>query len=73
MFRSLTWQLHWLKRPARSQGLPGGMNRWTYKRTENLPILQDFIPYRGRCPASTKKTQIQQIGKRSRARELLTI
>ena len=22
----------------------------TDKRTENLPILQDFIPYRGRCP-----------------------
>ena len=23
-------------------------------RTENLPILQDFVPYRGRCPASIK-------------------
>ena len=21
-----------------------------YIRTENLPILQDFVPYRGRCP-----------------------
>ena len=25
-------------------------------RTENLPILQDFVPYRGRCPA---KAQLQ--------------
>ena len=24
-------------------------------RTENLPILQDFVPYRGRCPASQRK------------------
>ena len=23
-----------------------------YIQTENLPILQDFVPYRGRCPAS---------------------
>ena len=23
----------------------------TYKRMENLPILQDFVPYQGRCPA----------------------
>ena len=22
------------------------------KQTENLPILQDFVPYRGCCPAS---------------------
>ena len=22
---------------------------------ENLPILQDFVPYRGRCPASQRK------------------
>ena len=24
-------------------------------RTENLPILQDFVPFRGRCPASQRK------------------
>ena len=24
-------------------------------RTENLPILQDFVPYRGRCPKSGKR------------------
>ena len=29
----------------------------TNKRTENLPIIQDFIPYRGRCPASPPKKQ----------------
>ena len=23
-------------------------------RTENLPILQDLVPYRGRCPATAK-------------------
>ena len=38
-------------------------NGCTDGRTENLPILQDFVPNRGRCPASTKETQIQQIGK----------
>ena len=25
-------------------------NGQTDKWTENLPILQDFVPYRGRCP-----------------------
>ena len=34
---------------------------------ENLPILQDFAPYRGCCPASQRPI------KRSRAREPLTI
>ena len=33
------------------------MDRWTDGQTENLPILQDFVPYRGRCP---KRQQIQQ-------------
>ena len=28
---------------------------WKDKRTENLPILQDFVPYQGRCP---KKAEI---------------
>ena len=39
----------------------GGIYGWTnkrtdiqtYRRTENLPILQDFVPYQGRCPKST--------------------
>ena len=26
-------------------------------RTENLPILQDFVPYRGRYPASPHENQ----------------
>ena len=25
--------------------------------TENLPILQDFVPYRGRCPTSPHENQ----------------
>ena len=29
----------------------------TNERTENLPILQDLVPYRGRCPASPMKTK----------------
>ena len=31
-------------------GPEGGMDRQTNGRTENLPILQDFVPYRGSCP-----------------------
>ena len=36
---------------------PGGgrINGRTDKRTEFLPILQDFVPYRGRCPIKGKK------------------
>ena len=30
---------------------------WTDGRTENLPILQDFVPYRGRCPACHHENQ----------------
>ena len=30
----------------------GGTYAWTYRRMENLPILQDFVPCRGRCPKS---------------------
>ena len=30
----------------------------TYVRTENLPILQDFVPYRGRCPKSSQQHKI---------------
>ena len=29
-------------------------DRWTDIRTENLPILQDFVPYWGRCPKMKK-------------------
>ena len=32
-------------------------------RMENLPILQDFVPYRGRCPASIKITEKKTKGK----------
>ena len=30
--------------------LRGG--EWTNRLTENVPILQDFVPYQGGCPAS---------------------
>ena len=36
-------------------GTDGRMNERTNERTENLPILQDFVPYRGRCPKTSKK------------------
>ena len=29
------------------------------EQTKNLPILQDFIPYRGRCPKNGQKGQIE--------------
>ena len=29
----------------------------TDKRMENLPILQDFVPYRGRCPKKGHLTE----------------
>ena len=57
----------------------GRTDRCTYRptdrRTENLPILQDFVPYQGRCPAATNITKkINNNGWiKSRARELLTI
>ena len=38
--------------------MDGWMDRckgWTDGRTEFLPILQDFVPYRGRCPATFNK------------------
>ena len=43
--------------PLLDQRAEGGTDRrtdgWTNKHTENLPILQDFVPYWGRCPASS--------------------
>ena len=38
-------------------GPEGGTDGQTKKRTENLPILQDFVPYRGRCPAFPHENQ----------------
>ena len=34
-----------------------GWPRGGYVWTENLPILQDFVPYWGCCPASPMKTK----------------
>ena len=39
----------------------GGMDKQMYKRMENLPILQDFDPYWGRCPASPHENQGESI------------
>ena len=52
----------WLAGPqAWLDGPEGGMDGQTDVRTdirmENLPILQDFVPYRGCCPASTHENQ----------------
>ena len=32
----------------------GRMDGPTDGQMENLPILQDFVPYRGRCPAAAQ-------------------
>ena len=52
-----------LRKTARPQasGLAGWASGQMYVRTdgcrENLPVLQDFVPYRGRCPASPHENQ----------------
>ena len=43
----------WLNGPEGGEGRNGWMDRWK----ENLPILQDFVSYWGRCPASPMKTR----------------
>ena len=46
----------WLAGPQTwLDGPEGGTDGWMNKRTENLPILQDFVPYQGRCPKSEKE------------------
>ena len=35
--------------------MDGRMDGLTDVSRENLPILQDLVPYRGRCPASQRK------------------
>ena len=55
-----TWLAGWLGlRPGwmARRGGDGQTNERTNGRTENLPILQDFVPYRGRCPASPHENQ----------------
>ena len=52
------------------------MDGWTDVRTngrmENLPILQDFVPYRGRCPkrSGSEKPKPESHGKRAKDRNL---
>ena len=50
-------------------GWPRERDVWMHVLMENLPILQDFVPYWGHCPASPRKNQ----AKKSRAREPLII
>ena len=39
------------------------------KRTENLPILQDFVPYRGRCPKKEKRKKKRKKGEKGKKKE----
>ena len=43
------WTDGWMD--GRTDGWTDGR---TDRRTENLPILQDFVPYQGRCPATAQ-------------------
>ena len=40
----------WLAEPQAWLDGPEGGDKETDVRTENIPILQDFVPYWGRCP-----------------------
>ena len=47
------------------EGQPGGngwMAKLTYGQTEVLPILQDFVPYQGRCHSSPHENQESRAG-----------
>ena len=44
----------WLAFGPLRGGTDGRMDGRTNEQTENLPILQDFVPYRGRCPATAQ-------------------
>ena len=41
-------------------GGDGWMGGWTNVQMENLPMLQDFVPYRGRCPKKEEKKKISE-------------
>ena len=46
------------------------MDGWTDgrtdERTENLPVLQDFVPYRGRCPKRRRKKKREKMKKKKK-------
>ena len=44
----------WLLGPQGGEWMDGRTEGQTDGRTKNLPILQDFIPYRGHCPATAQ-------------------
>ena len=54
-------------RPSQPGLRPNQPSLWMDGQTdvhrENLPILQDFVPYRGRCPASPYVNQENVISK----------
>ena len=43
----------------------GQMDGWMNGRMENLPILQDFFPYRGCCP-TTAQLQLENSTRRGK-------
>ena len=66
----------WLAGPqAWLDGPEGGMDGRTDGQTENLPILQDFVPCLGRCLASLQEYEERTCRKQelSRARDLLIL
>ena len=64
----------WLAGPqAWLDGPEGGTNGWTDGRTENLPILQDFVPYQGRCPASPHENKEEKEQSKGTADHLMPL
>ena len=45
------------------------MDKRTEGRTENLPILQDFVSYWGRCPKKERKKEIKKERKKRKERK----
>ena len=51
----------------------GRMDGQTDGRREHLPILQDFVPYRGRCPKSNNLSKMHGIEVRHGLQELWAV
>ena len=51
------WMEVWMDRGKKGQingQTDGWINRWTNGQTAFLPILQDFVPFWGCCPATLR-------------------